>query len=456
MQVEALVAAQRAAQKKQPFISYAERAAALERLHKAIRAREKDILRALEQDLGKCEGEGFMTEVALVLDELKTARRHLKKWMRPRRVPGSLAQLPGHGVRVPEAYGLVLIMAPWNYPFQLTLSPLIGAVAAGNRCAVKPSAYAPATARVMEEMLNACFDRTWVFTVQGGRTENQALLDQRFDYIFFTGGVAVGKVVLEKAARYVTPVTLELGGKSPCIVDETADIGLAARRIAFGKGLNSGQTCVAPDYVYAHRSVAEQLMAAIRDEWARSYGTDALHSAQWPHMVTRRHFDRVRGLIDPEKVFCGGQTDEETLRIAPTILRNAGWDDPAMGEEIFGPVLPVMTFDRLDEVIDAVNSHEKPLALYLFTRSREAEKRVMTQVAFGGGCVNDTLIHLATSHMPFGGVGHSGMGSYHGVWSFDTFTHYKSVLRQKTRPDVPLRYPPFTPGKLRLMRRLFK
>ena len=197
-------------------------------------------------------------------------------------------------------------------------------------------------------------------------------------------------------------------------------------------------------------------MAAIRDEWARSYGTDALHSAQWPHMVTRRHFDRVRGLIDPEKVFCGGQTDEGTLRIAPTILRNAGWDDPAMGEEIFGPVLPVMTFDRLDEVIDAVNSHEKPLALYLFTRSREAEKRVMTQVAFGGGCVNDTLIHLATSHMPFGGVGHSGMGSYHGVWSFDTFTHYKSVLRQKTRPDVPLRYPPFTPGKLRLMRRLFK
>lgn len=456
MQVEALVAAQRAAQKKQPFISYAERAAALERLHKAIRAREKDILRALEQDLGKCEGEGFMTEVALVLDELKTARRHLKKWMRPRRVPGSLAQLPGHGVRVPEAYGLVLIMAPWNYPFQLTLSPLIGAVAAGNRCAVKPSAYAPATAQVMEEMLNVCFDRTWVFTVQGGRAENQALLDQRFDYIFFTGGVAVGKVVLEKAARYVTPVTLELGGKSPCIVDETADIGLAARRIAFGKGLNSGQTCVAPDYVYAHRSVAEQLMAAIRDEWARSYGTDALHSAQWPHMVTRRHFDRVRGLIDPEKVFCGGQTDEETLRIAPTILRNAGWDDPAMGEEIFGPVLPVMTFDRLDEVIDAVNSHEKPLALYLFTRSREAEKRVMTQVAFGGGCVNDTLIHLATSHMPFGGVGHSGMGSYHGAWSFDTFTHYKSVLRQKTRPDVPLRYPPFTPGKLRLMRRLFK
>lgn len=456
MQVEALVAAQRAAQKKQPFISYAERAAALERLHKAIRAREKDILRALEQDLGKCEGEGFMTEVALVLDELKTARRHLKKWMRPRRVPGSLAQLPGHGVRVPEAYGLVLIMAPWNYPFQLTLSPLIGAVAAGNRCAVKPSAYAPATAQVMEEMLNACFDRTWVFTVQGGRAENQALLDQRFDYIFFTGGVAVGKVVLEKAARYVTPVTLELGGKSPCIVDETADIGLAARRIAFGKGLNSGQTCVAPDYVYAHRSVAEQLMAAIRDEWARSYGTDALHSAQWPHMVTRRHFDRVRGLIDPEKVFCGGQADEATLRIAPTILRNAGWDDPAMGEEIFGPVLPVMTFDRLDKVIDAVNSHEKPLALYLFTRSREAEKRVMTQVAFGGGCVNDTLIHLATSHMPFGGVGHSGMGSYHGAWSFDTFTHYKSVLRQKTRPDVPLRYPPFTPGKLRLMRRLFK
>ncbi|MCI5772230.1 MAG: aldehyde dehydrogenase [Clostridiales bacterium] len=456
MQVEALVAAQRAAQKKQPFISYAERAAALERLHKAIRAREKDILRALEQDLGKCEGEGFMTEVALVLDELKTARRHLKKWMRPRRVPGSLAQLPGHGVRVPEAYGLVLIMAPWNYPFQLTLSPLIGAVAAGNRCAVKPSAYAPATAQVMEEMLNACFDRTWVFTVQGGRAENQALLDQRFDYIFFTGGVAVGKVVLEKAARYVTPVTLELGGKSPCIVDETADIGLAARRIAFGKGLNSGQTCVAPDYVYAHRSVAEQLMAAIRDEWARSYGTDALHSAQWPHMVTRRHFDRVRGLIDTEKVFCGGQADEATLRIAPTILRNAGWDDPAMGEEIFGPVLPVMTFDRLDEVIDAVNSHEKPLALYLFTRSREAEKRVMTQVAFGGGCVNDTLIHLATSHMPFGGVGHSGMGSYHGAWSFDTFTHYKSVLRQKTRPDVPLRYPPFTPGKMRLMRRLFK
>ena len=453
MQVEALVAAQRAAQKKQPFISYAERAAALERLHKAIRAREKDILRALEQDLGKCEGEGFMTEVALVLDELKTARRHLKKWMRPRRVPGSLAQLPGHGVRVPEAYGLVLIMAPWNYPFQLTLSPLIGAVAAGNRCAVKPSAYAPATARVMEEMLNACFDRTWVFTVQGGRAENQALLDQRFDYIFFTGGVNVGRIVLEKAARYLTPVSLELGGKSPCIVDDSADIPVAARRIAFGKALNAGQTCVAPDYLLVQEKVKDRLLAEIKKCWQTFYG-DALSSPQWPRMVNEKHYRRVMELLSQEKIYCGGQGDGQ--RIAPTLLTDVRWDAPIMQQEIFGPVLPVISFRRIEEVVPLINAREKPLALYLFSRRYAAQELILDKVPFGGGCVNDTIIHLASDRLPFGGVGNSGMGGYHGKYSFDTFTHEKSIVSKANWLDLPVRYAPFSQKKLRIIKKLMK
>ena len=338
----------------------------------------------------------------------------------------------------------------------LTLDPLIDAIAAGNTAVVKPSAYAPCTFNVMKTMIEECFPAHYVAVVDGGRAENQALLQQRFDMIFFTGGKTVGREVLRHAAEYLTPVTLELGGKSPCIVDSTAKIRLAAKRIVFGKYLNCGQTCVAPDYILCDKRIRDELITAILAEIEKQFGKEPLKNPNYGKIINEKHFERILGLINGEKLVYGGQSEPESLRIAPTVLNNITWDDAVMGEEIFGPLLPILTFDTLDEALDTVESHPHPLALYFFSEDKAAQKKVLDTCRFGGGCINDTIIHLATSDMPFGGVGESGMGSYHGRVGFETFSHYRSIVDKKTWMDLPIRYQKYTRLKEKMMRIFLK
>ncbi len=432
---------------------YAFRLEQLKRLWAWIEKNEGEILSALRQDLGKSECEGYLTEVAMVKQELKDALRRLKRWMKPVRAPTALGQFPGRCRVYSEPYGVVLIMSPWNYPFQLTLAPLIGAIGAGNCAVVKPSAYSAATSALLSRMASETFPPEYIAVVEGGRKENAGLLEQKFDYLFFTGSPAVGRLVMEKASAHLTPVSLELGGKSPVIVDETADIALTARRLAWGKYLNAGQTCVAPDYVLVHHSREQALVEALVSEIRRMYGSAPLKNADYPKIINEHHFERLVGLLSGGVVTHGGQIDAGERRISPTVLTDVDWDSPLMQEEIFGPLLPVLTFGRLEEAVRQIQSRPKPLALYLFTRSRDVERKVLTEVSFGGGCVNDTVLHLATSHMPFGGVGESGMGGYHGKYSFDTFSHRKSVLKRRAKPDISLRYAPFE-GKLKKVKRL--
>ncbi len=432
---------------------YTRRHDLLKSLRELVLKHEKAILDALTKDLGKSAGEGYMTEVGIVLGEISYLLRHLKKWMKPVRVASSLAVFPSASMRYPEPYGLVLIMSPWNYPFQLTMLPLIGAIAAGNRCMVKASSQSPATSRIMAELISAWAPPELVTVVPGGHQERQTLLDERFDYIFFTGSPNAGRYVMRKAAEHLTPLTLELGGKSPCIVDETADLELAARRIAFGKAINAGQTCVAPDYLLVHAGVKDKLLALISENWEGFYGKQAVTSPDWPKIIGARHYGRLMEMIKDEDIYCGGIGDGQ--RIAPTLLNNVSWEAPVMREEIFGPILPVISYTSLEQAADMVSSREKPHALYLFSQSDECIDAVVRAIPFGGGCVNDTLIQLGNPRLPFGGVGTSGMGSYHGKQSFDTFTHYKSVMR-RGKPDFPFRYPPYTDKKLSLLRQFLK
>lgn len=369
-----------------------------------------------------------------------------------KRVVTPLAQFAARSFRSPSPYGTVLIMSPWNYPVLLTLEPLIDAIAAGNTVVIKPSAYAEHTSAVLKEMLKECFPSEYVAVVTGGRAENKALLEQRFDKIFFTGGKTVGREVLRHAAEYLTPVTLELGGKSPCIVDKSAKIPLAAKRIVFGKYLNCGQTCVAPDYILCDRTVSDELILALQKEITAQFGEDPLKNPDYGKIINRKHYDRIMGLIDPDKVVCGGCGDGQSLRIAPTIMKNVTFSDTVMGEEIFGPVLPILTYDTLEEAIDIVEEHPHPLALYLFSEDKGAQKKVLELCHFGGGCINDTIIHLATSAMPFGGVGESGMGGYHGKTGFETFSHFRSIVDKKTWMDLPIRYQRYSRMKERLLR----
>ena len=422
----------------------------------ALLRHESDIEAALKSDLGKSRVEGYMCETGMTLAELSWMRRHLAGLMRDRTVYTPLSQFAARSFRSPSPYGITLIMSPWNYPLLLTLEPLIDALAAGNTAVVKPSAYSPATSEVIRTILAECFPPEYVFVVTGGRAENQALLEQRFDKIFFTGGKTVGREVLRHAAEYLTPVTLELGGKSPCIVDATADLKLAARRIVFGKYLNCGQTCVAPDYLYCEASIRDELVLAIQKEITAQFGAEPLENPNYGKIVNRKHFDRIRGLIDPAKVVTGGTADEQTLRIAPTVMTDVTFDDAVMGEEIFGPVLPVLTWNTLDEAIAAIESRPHPLALYCFTSSRATRRQVLARCHFGGGCINDTIIHLASSNLPFGGVGESGMGSYHGKAGFAEFSHTRSIVDKKTWLDLPMRYQPYTGQKDRMVRMFLK
>ncbi|NBI10046.1 aldehyde dehydrogenase [Colidextribacter sp. OB.20] len=452
MDIQSLVNAQRAHFQTGATLPLSARRTALKRLREAIRAHEEDIAAALRADLNKSPTESWMCEVGLTLSELSFVEKRLARWIADRDHLTPLAQFPARSFTVQEPYGVVLIMSPWNYPFLLTMEPLIGAIAAGNCCVVKPSAYSPAASAVIRDILADCFPPELVAVVEGGREANQALLDQKFDYIFFTGGVEVGKEVMAKAARHLTPVTLELGGKSPCVVDATARLDLAARRIVFGKLLNCGQTCVAPDYLLIDRRVKDRFLAHLRKEIALQYGANPLDNWGYVRMVNREHFNRVMGLIDPEKVVFGGRGDPDTLKIQPTVLDNVSPDDPVMREEIFGPVLPVLPFENIREALDFVNARPRPLALYLFSRDLRVQRLFLRRASFGGGCVNDTVIHLATSRLPFGGVGNSGMGSYHGRDSFDTFSHRKSVVQKSTLLDLPVRYAPYSPIKDRLLR----
>ena len=419
------------------------RIAALKKLRETVKRHEKDIAAALQEDLGKSDYEGFMCESGLALTEITWMIRHARALSREKTVATPLAQFASRSYVKPVPYGNVLIMSPWNYPFLLTIDPLADAIAAGNTVVLKPSAYSPATGRVVAEIVSECFPPEYVAVVLGGREENKTLLAQKFDMVFFTGSQAVGREVLRHCAERLTPAVLELGGKSPCIVDATADLKLAARRIVFGKYLNCGQTCVAPDFLLCEKSIKEELVEAIRSEIVRQYGENALTNPDYGRIVNRKHFDRLLGLIVPEKVVYGGQSDAATPKIVPTVMDHVCWDDAVMREEVFGPILPVLTFDDFEDVFGLLRGRQKPLALYIFSKDRTHISAVTSRIPYGGGCVNDVVIHLATSAMPFGGVGESGMGSYHGVRGFEAFSHRKSIVDKKTWIDLPMRYQPY-------------
>lgn len=458
-EIERIISKQRAFFESGTTLDVHYRHAMLACFSKVIDDSIKDIDAALYKDLRKHSMESLMTETGMVLDELKYVASHLHRWAEVRKVRTPLAQFPSRSFVVPEPYGTVLIMSPWNYPFQLSLEPVIGAVAAGNTVVIKPSAYSPATSRLVAEVVKKAFPEELVAVVEGGREENAALLDQKWDYIFFTGSPAVGKIVMEKAAAHLTPVSLELGGKSPVIIDRTADIRIAAKRVAFGKILNAGQTCVAPDYVLIHKDLKE----AFVDNYLKvveEFFPDGYDSM--PVIVNKKHFDRVSALV--EKSLAGGacmrtvkggawNRDESSRFMEPALLTDVTWESPVMQEEIFGPVLPVLVFEDEDKALAEVRRRPKPLALYLFSSNRKFRRKVLGTVSFGGGCVNDTIIHLATPYMPFGGVGNSGMGSYHGRASFDTFTHYKSIVSKSCAIDLPMRYHPYTERKHKTIRK---
>ena len=451
MNIEGLVRSQRDFFATDATKPLAFRLNALKNLRSCVLKKERELYAAMKADLNKSEFETYMTELGMVLDELRFVTKHVPKWAKSRSVHTPLAQFHARSFVLSEPYGVVLIMSPWNYPFQLSLEPLIGAIAAGNCAILKPSAYAPQTSRIISEIVADCFPSNYVAVVQGGRRENQDLLKQRFDYIFFTGSVAVGKFVMESAAKYLTPVSLELGGKSPCIVDRTANLKVAAKRLAFGKFLNAGQTCVAPDYLFVHSSVKDQVVGYLKQEIKNFYGASPLDNDSYPKIINEKHLNRLKGLMAGGNILTGGEVNDRG-QLAPTLMDGITGESPVMQEEIFGPILPILTYEDIEEVISFVRAREKPLALYLFATDKSLEKRVLTSLSFGGGCVNDTIIHLATSHMGFGGVGSSGMGSYHGKASFDTFSHEKSMVKKYNWIDLPFRYLPYTDLNLKLIK----
>lgn len=415
----------------------------LAKLKAWLESHEAEIGEALCKDLGKSAFESYMTETGLVLSEISYMIKHTPKFAKERRVRTPFEHFAAKCYQKPSPYGVVLIMSPWNYPILLTLDPLVDAIAAGNTAILKPSAYSPNTSALIQTLVKECFDKRLVAVVTGGRAENSVLLGQHFDYIFFTGSQAVGKEVMRQAANHLTPITLELGGKSPCIVDRTANLKLAAKRIVFGKFLNCGQTCVAPDYIYCDRSIREPLIKEITRQIKKQYGKNPLANPDYGKIINDKHFDRLLGLIDSDKVVTGGEVNRGTLQIAPTVMDHVTFGDAIMQEEIFGPILPVLTYDSIDEVIRDLQTLPHPLALYVFSSDHETLKAVTSRIGFGGGCINDTLVHLTISELSFGGFGESGMGAYHGEEGFRTFSHDKSIVDKKTWIDLPMRYQPY-------------
>jgi aldehyde dehydrogenase (NAD+) len=432
------------------------RAAQLKKLRQAIRDHEQEIAKALHADLGKSEFEAFTAEIGFVYEELKHVLAHLHQWAKPRAVSTPLLLQPAKSRIVPEPKGQVLIIGPWNYPFQLMIAPLIGAIAAGNVAVLKPSEVARETEKVIRKIIEKSFSPEFCAIVEGGVEATTALLGLKWDHVFFTGSIPVGRIVMKAAAEHLTPVTLELGGKSPCIVHEDADVDVTAKRLVWGKYYNAGQTCVAPDYIYAHEKIAKPLLERMKHYIREFFGEDPQQSPDFPRIINERHVDRLMKLVDAKKVYCGGTSDRARRYIAPTILQDVSWNDEVMADEIFGPILPVLTYNDLEQVFAQIRSRHKPLAAYVFTDSKHVEERVMAEVSFGGGCVNNLLVHLCNPNLPFGGVGASGMGAYHGEDSFNVFTHFKSVLKSGFRLDVPVRYPPYRESRLNLVRRLMR
>lgn len=440
------------------------RVEALRTLQTGLRRHEADLLEALRMDLNKSAFEAYSSEVGMLLEEIRIVIKQLSHWAQPTKVKGSLALFGSQGYIYHEPFGNVLIISPWNYPLLLCLSPLIGALAAGNTAVLKPSELSVHTSSMIKRLIEGTivkkYGEGYVTVIEGGVDTSTALLAEHFDYIFFTGGISVGRIVMEAAAKQLTPVTLELGGKSPCIVHRDADLRLAAKRIVWGKFMNSGQTCVAPDYVLVHEQAKQALLHHMQHFIAEFYGSDPLDRARTglPSIISERHFHRLTNLLNETKgtVIIGGAADEERKLISPTIIDSIAWDDPLMESEIFGPILPVMTYTDIErEVVQPITARPKPLALYLFTSSSDIRDHVINRISFGGGCINDTVMHLASVHLPFGGTGTSGMGAYHGKHSFDLFSHHKSILKQTTSFDLPFRYPTMKNG-LKWIKRFLK
>ncbi len=415
----------------------------LKLLKQVIQGHQNEIITALQQDLGKPKFEAYTSEVLILLEEINFVIQHLREWMKPQRAKISLGQFPARGLIYPQPLGVVLIIAPWNYPFQLLVNPLIGAIAAGNCAIVKPSELAPHTASLISKLIGENFTPGLVTAIEGGVEVSEALLAEKFDHIFFTGSTRVGKIVMAKAANHLTPVTLELGGKSPCIIDRDVDIKVAAKRVAWGKFFNCGQTCIAPDYVLIHATIYDQFKVALQTAVREFYGEDPQQSPDYGRIINQRHWDRLVNFLTDGEIVIGGKHDRENLYIAPTIVDKITWDSPIMAEEIFGPILPLLPYSDLSEVIEKINDRGRPLALYFFSENPKNQERIINSIPFGGGCINDTIMHLSSPYLPFGGIGDSGMGRYHGKYTFDTFTHYKSILKKSLRFDQQWRYPPY-------------
>ena len=429
-----------------------------EQLHKLkniLKEHEDEIYEALDKDFRKPPFESHATELFVLYQEIDHLIANIDRWAKNTKVKGSLINFPSKSYIKPQPYGVVLVIAPWNYPVQLALNPALGAIAAGNTTILKPSEHAPNTSGLLTSLVNNNFDPGFLHVVEGDAQTTQSLLAEPLDYIFFTGSTHVGKIIMKSAAEQLTPLTLELGGKSPAIVDQSADLSLAAKRIAWGKFINAGQTCVSPDYVYVHTSMHTQLCRLIQKEIHSFYGDDPSQSNDFARIINDKHFNRLANLITPGKVFHGGSTKSETRYIEPTILTGITWDDAVMQEEIFGPILPILPFDDLDKVISTLQNKSNPLALYLFSTNDKNQQKVIRDLQFGGGCINDTVAHLGNSELPFGGIGNSGFGLYHGKTSFDTFTHPKSIMKKSNWLDIPLRYPPYK-GKLKWLKKLTK
>ncbi|WP_099158441.1 aldehyde dehydrogenase [Virgibacillus ndiopensis] len=440
-QTEQLVENQREFFLSGETLTYSFRKEQLKKLKNMLKKYEKSIYQALKTDLNKSNYETLTTEVGFLYTEIDFTLKHLKDWMKPEKAEAPITHKGTKNYILSEPYGVSLVISPWNYPLQLAIAPAIGAIAAGNTVILKPSEFTQATSSLLVEMINETFDNTYFAVVEGDKEVSEKLLKQKFDYIFFTGSTTVGKIIMREASAHLTPVTLELGGKSPVIVDKDANIDLAAKRIVWGKFTNAGQTCVAPDYLYAHEDIKPKLLKTMKKYIKSFYGKKPLKNEDYVRIINKDHFHRLQAFLTDGKIVYGGNYNEGKNAIEPTILDKISWEDSIMQEEIFGPLLPVLTFSNLDDVVLSIKQIEKPLALYYFGEKLPAQQKILRDISFGGGCINDTLYHLANPHLPFGGVGSSGIGGYHGKYSFDTFSHKKSVLKQTTKFDMPFRYP---------------
>lgn len=429
----------------------------LKKLKKVIKKYEDEIIDALNKDLGKHIFEAYSNEVGFVYGSIDFVIKNLKNWTKVKKVKNDAAQLPGKSYIYKSHYGAVLIIGPYNYPFQLTIEPLIGAIAGGNTVIIKPSEYATATETIIEKIIKETFDEEYIAVVTGDYKVNSDLLDLEFDYIFFTGSVNVGKIVMEKASKHLTPITLELGGKSPVIVDNTADLKVSAKRILWGKLTNAGQTCVAPDYLLAHEHIYEELIEELKNTIVEFYGNDIINNKEFGRIINEKHMNRLNNILenDKDKIAVGGDVDFEQRYISPTIIRDVTLEDSVMEDEIFGPILPVIKYKDLEDIKYYISKHKNPLALYVFSENDDFSEDIIRRFTFGGGCVNDTISHVASAHLPFGGIGTSGMGNYHGRASFDTFTHTKSIVKKSTKIDIKLVFPPYK-KKIKLIKKIMK